>query len=132
MKISDLSAYDYAGIMQADIVPNSADKDAAWEMYVELLTRTVAQPLPDDAGDERAALESVHAPFPVGREILRRHGRHTIQFSKVIMPVLNQVVTAIRRQVAPAEPPDAPARPAPRQRRFSRAAPPANIRSHVG
>ena len=81
-----------AGIVQADISLGDADRDAAWEMYVEMLTRIVTQPLPDDAGDEKAALESVHALFLVTREILRRHGRQTIQFSKVIIPVLNQVV----------------------------------------
>lgn len=81
-----------AGIIQADISLGAADRDAAWEMYVEMLTRIVTQPLPDDTGDEKAALESVHALFPVTREILRRHGRQTTQFSKVAIPVLNQVV----------------------------------------
>lgn len=81
-----------AGIVQADISLEDADRDAAWEMYVEMLTRIVTQPLPDNAGDERAALESVYALFPICREILRRRGRQTIQFSKVIIPVLNQVV----------------------------------------
>ncbi len=81
-----------AGIIQADISTGDADRDAAWELYVEMLTRIVTQPLPDGAGDEKAALESVHALFPVTREILRRHGRQTIQFSKVAIPVLNQVV----------------------------------------
>ena len=81
-----------AGIIQADISIEDADRDAAWEMYVEMLTRIVTQPLPDDTGDEKAALESVHALFPVTREILRRHGRQTIQFSKVAIPVLNQMV----------------------------------------
>ena len=81
-----------AGIIQADISLKDADRDAAWEMYVEMLTRIVTQPLPDDTGDEKATLESVHALFLIVREILRRHGRQTIQFSKVIIPVLNQVV----------------------------------------
>lgn len=81
-----------AGMVQADITLNSADKDAAWEMYVEMLTRIVTQSLPDDTGDEKTALESVYTLFPIVREILRRHGRQTIQFSKVIIPVLNQVV----------------------------------------
>lgn len=81
-----------AGIVTADITLNSADKDAAWEMYVEMLTRITTQSLPEDAGDETTALESVHALFPLAREILRWHGRQTVQFSKVIIPVLNQVV----------------------------------------
>ena len=69
-----------------------ADKDAAWELYVEMLTRIVTQPLPYNAGDDRAALNSVYALFPLTREILRQHGRGTIQFTKIAIPVLNQVV----------------------------------------
>ena len=70
----------------------TADKDAAWELYIEMLTRIVTQPLPSEAGDEKAALDSVYELFPITREILRRHGRGTIQFSKIAIPVLNQVV----------------------------------------
>lgn len=68
------------------------DKDAAWELYVEMLTRIVTQPLPAEVGDEKTALDSVYSLFPSTREILRRRGRNTIQFSKVAIPVLNQVV----------------------------------------
>ena len=71
---------------------NLADKDAAWELYVEMLTRIVTQPLPTDVGNEKTALESVYSLFGITREILRRHGRGTIQFSKIAIPVLNQVV----------------------------------------
>lgn len=68
------------------------DQDAAWQLYVEMLTRIVTQPLPADAGDEKTALDSVYSLFPTTREILQRHGRKAIQFSKVAIPVLNQVV----------------------------------------
>lgn len=68
------------------------DQDAAWELYVEMLTRIVTQPLPADAGDEKTALDSVYSLFPTTREILRRHGRKAIHFSKVAIPVLNQIV----------------------------------------
>ena len=81
-----------AGVVQADIVFDAADMDAAWDMYVEMLTRITTQPLPEEAGDEKAALESVYKLFPITRGILRRHGLHTVQFSKVAIPVLNQVV----------------------------------------
>ncbi len=76
--------------LEIDFQPD--DQDAAWELYVEMLTRIVTQPLPADAGDEKTALDSVHSLFPTTREILRRHGRKAIQFSKVAIPVLNQVV----------------------------------------
>ena len=69
-----------------------ADQDAAWELYIEMLTRIVTQPLPSEAGDEQTALESVYSLFSTTREILRRRGRGTIQFSKIAIPVLNQVV----------------------------------------
>ena len=68
------------------------DKDAAWELYVELLTRIVTQPLPRENGDEQAALDSVHSLFPTTRSILRQHGRDAIKFSAVSIPILNQVV----------------------------------------
>ena len=75
-----------------EISINKADKDAAWELYIEMLTRVVTQPLPSEEGDEKTALDSVYSLFGITREILRRRGRGTIQFSKVAIPVLNQVV----------------------------------------
>ena len=76
----------------AEISFEEDDQDAAWELYVEMLTRIVTQPLPSDIGDEETALDSVYSLFPTTREILRRRGRSTIKFSKVAIPVLNQVV----------------------------------------
>ncbi len=78
--------------VSGEIVFNDADADAAWELYVEMLTRIVTQPLPSEHGDEKTALDSVYALFPTTREILRRHGRNAVEFSKVAVPVLNQVV----------------------------------------
>ena len=78
--------------IKAEISFKDDDRDAAWELYVEMLTRIVTQSLPSEAGDEKTALDSVHSLFPITREILRRRGRGTIQFSKVAIPVLNQVV----------------------------------------
>ena len=81
-----------AVFLQAEIGYNTDDKDAAWELYVEMLTRIVTQPLPSDVGDDQTALDSVYSLFPTTREILRRRGRSTISFSKIAIPVLNQVV----------------------------------------
>lgn len=47
---------------------------AAWELYVELVTRVSVEPLQDDRGILREALTSLHALFGVTREILRRAG----------------------------------------------------------
>lgn len=81
-----------AAIAQVEISFVTADKDAAWELYVEMLTRIVTQPLPSKDGDDKTALDSVYSLFPTTREILHRRGRKTINFSKVAIPILNQVV----------------------------------------
>ena len=79
-------------LVEAEIRLSTADQDAAWELYVEMLTRIVTQPLPSENGDEKVALDSVYSLFPTTREVLRLHGRKAIHFSKVAIPVLNQVV----------------------------------------
>ena len=49
-----------AGV-QVEVEVNQDDRNAAWESYVEMLTRIVTQPLPADAGDEQTALDSVYS-----------------------------------------------------------------------
>lgn len=78
--------------MEAEISFNQNDKDAAWELYIELITRIVTQELKLDDGDEKSALQSVYSLFPITREILKRRGRECIQFSKIAVAVLNQIV----------------------------------------
>ena len=78
--------------VNAEIAFKDEDRAAAWELHVEMLTRIVTQSLPSGTGDEETALESIHSLFPTTREILRRRGRDTIEFSKVAIPILNQVV----------------------------------------
>lgn len=76
----------------AELDFNDADREAAWDLYVEMLTHVTTQPLPSNVGHEETALTSVYSLFPTTREILRRRGRNAIHFSKVAIPVLNQVV----------------------------------------
>jgi hypothetical protein len=75
-----------------EFAPNDVDREAAWELYVELLTRITTQCLPLSDGDEKTALDSVYSIFPITREILKRKGRQCTEFSKIAIPVLNQVV----------------------------------------
>ena len=72
--------------------PNTADKDAAWELYVEMLTRIATQHLQPDQGDEKVVLDSIHQLFNLTRSILRSHGRDCVTFSKVAVVVLNQII----------------------------------------
>ncbi|MEI6270135.1 MAG: hypothetical protein WCP01_14745 [Methylococcaceae bacterium] len=80
------------GWLETEWQPQEADRDAAWELYVEMLTRITSQPLADTDGVEKTALDSVYALFGITREILRRKGRDCIQFSKIAVIVLNQIV----------------------------------------
>ncbi len=54
--------------------PNETERRAAWELYVELLTRVSVVPLAQDQGLLREALSSLYSPFGATREILRTHG----------------------------------------------------------
>jgi len=80
------------GFLETEWQPQEQDREAAWELYVEMLTRIVTQPLPEDQGDEQTALDSVYSLFATTREILRRKGRDCVQFTKIAVVVLNQVV----------------------------------------
>ena len=68
------------------------DRKAAWELYIEMMTRVIVQPLPSEWGDERTALDSIYSLFKTTRKVLRQGGRDTTEISKVVIPVLNQVV----------------------------------------
>lgn len=78
--------------LEMDWAPKEADKDAAWELYIDLLTRVTTQPLPSEHGDEAVALESVHALFGLTREVIKRKGRSCIEFSKIGIVMLNQKI----------------------------------------
>lgn len=81
-----------AGFLEAEWQPHDVDKDAAWELYIELLTRSTTQNLSPEEGDEQAALESIYSLFRLTRDIAKHQGRHCINFTKIAIPVLNQVV----------------------------------------
>ena len=78
--------------LEANWEPKDEDKDAAWELYVELLTRIATQSLPKTHGDEATALASVHQLFGLTREVIKSHGRHCIEFTKIAVVILNQKV----------------------------------------
>ena len=72
--------------------PKEADKDAAWELYIELLTRITTQPLPIKHGDEKTALDSIYSLFGLTRTIIKSHKRDCVEFTKVAIVVLNQII----------------------------------------
>ncbi|MET7378959.1 hypothetical protein ABZT08_09015 [Streptomyces sp. NPDC005526] len=54
--------------------PNDAERRAAWELYVELVTRVSVVPLRNDEGLLRDALSSLYSLFGTTRDVLRKYG----------------------------------------------------------
>ncbi|WP_089401920.1 hypothetical protein [Geodermatophilus saharensis] len=54
--------------------PKDEERRAAWELYVELVTRIAVVPLKPSQGLLREALTSLYSLFGITRDILRRYG----------------------------------------------------------
>ena len=54
--------------------PDDAERRAAWELYVELITRVTVEQLGPEHGILREALSSYYSVFATTRDILRRYG----------------------------------------------------------
>jgi hypothetical protein len=81
-----------APFLEMEWNPQDEDKAAAWELYIELLTRITTQKLDDNHGDEKTALTSIFSIFSITRDVMKNNGRHCIEFTKIAIVVLNQVV----------------------------------------
>ena len=81
-----------APFLEMEWNPQDEDKAAAWELYIELLTRITTQKLDDNHGDEKTVLTSIFSIFSITRDVMKNNGRHCIEFTKIAIVVLNQVV----------------------------------------
>lgn len=81
-----------ANVLALEFELNDVDRQAAWELYIELLTRISTQFLEPGAGDEKSALTSIFSLFGTTRGILTKHGPQCAEFAKIAIVVLNQVV----------------------------------------
>ena len=62
------------GIGSASCEADPTERNAAWELYVELVTRVAVQPMEEDVGTVREAMNSLYSLFASTREILRKAG----------------------------------------------------------
>lgn len=77
--------------------PDQRERDAAWEMYVELVTRISTAELKPEEGLLREALSSLYTLFGTTREILRKYGPTTakakgkgkLSFGSIAVAILN-------------------------------------------
>ncbi len=82
---------------------DDAQRQAAWEMYVELVTRISVQPLEPDEGLLREALSSLHSLFGETRRIMRAAGPgvarprrgELLTFGQIAVDVLNVLVRPV-------------------------------------
>lgn len=60
--------------VQGDWEADESDQQAAWELYIELVTRIAVQELNPAEGSVREALTSLHDIFGETRHILKKYG----------------------------------------------------------
>lgn len=83
--------------------PNDLEKRAAWELYVELITRVSVIELKPEEGILREALESLYSFFQTTREILRKYGpdvaipqnKGDLSFGKLAIIILNYQIRPV-------------------------------------
>jgi hypothetical protein len=91
------------GKISGEWEPDQKERDAAWELYVELITRVSVVGLGPDEGLLREALASLHALFSTVRDILRKYGpavakpkrKNGISFGLLSVAVLNSVLRPV-------------------------------------
>ena len=68
------------------------NRKAAWDLYIEMVTRITTQPLDPEDGDEKTALDSVYSLFETTRKILLEQGPECVEFAQISITILNQEV----------------------------------------
>jgi len=93
----------YIGGVEGTWEPDENERNAAWEMYVELITRISVEELKPEEGLLREALTSLYRLFDITRNILRKYGPSVAQpkgtdklsFGYLAVAVLNVVLRPV-------------------------------------
>ncbi len=88
------------GQIRGLVSPSDAERAAAFELFVELASRTTTTPLTPDTGVIRESLDSLHQFFGITRGILREHGCDVaksrndgnLTLAAIALRVLNEVI----------------------------------------
>lgn len=89
--------------IEGNWVPDELEREAAWDMYVELVTRITVVELKPNEGLLREALASYHTLFNTTREILKKYGptvaqakgKDNISFGRIAVEILNVVLRPV-------------------------------------
>ncbi|MFM9370089.1 hypothetical protein [Streptomyces sp. Da 82-17] len=93
----------FVGEISGEWEPDDTERRAAWELYVELVTRVSVVPLPPGEGSAREALSSMYSLFGTVRELLKRYGpdvappgdRDEVSLGALAVTVLNNAVRPV-------------------------------------
>jgi hypothetical protein len=95
----------YIGGIEGTWEPDESERKAAWELYVELITRISVVELQPGEGLLREALASLRTLFESTREILRTYGpsvarpkskdENAVSFGYLAVTILNVVVRPV-------------------------------------
>lgn len=80
------------GIGSISLTPDDREKEAAWELYVELSTRIAVHPMKDNEGISREALKSLYNIFQTTRDILRKAGPRVARSKNSLGPLAVRVL----------------------------------------
>ena len=93
----------YIGGIEGTWEPADSERKAAWELYIELVTRISVAELHPNEGLLREALSSLHSLFETTRNILRTCGPgiaqpkrgNTLSFGSLAVTILNVVIRPV-------------------------------------
>lgn len=93
----------FIGTIEGTWKPNEDEKNAAWELYIELITRISVAELDSEEGLLREALSSLYSLFEITREILKTYGtsvakpkgENPISFGYLSVAILNTVIRPV-------------------------------------
>ena len=99
----------FIGSVEGAWEPDETERDAAWELYVELITRISIVELKPKEGFLREALTSLHSLFATTRAILKKYGasvarsksESSISFGYLAVAILNTVLRPVLAQWHP-------------------------------
>lgn len=93
----------YVGGIEGVWQPDEHEQRAAWQLYIELVTRIAVAELKPHEGSLREALYSLHALFDITRKILRESGpsvarpkgEHNLSLGFIAVAILNTVLRPV-------------------------------------
>jgi hypothetical protein len=93
----------YIGKIEGTWEPDESEQRAAWELYVELITRVAVVKLQPETGLLRESLSSIHSLFGITRALLRGYGpgvarpkgQTALSFGYLAVIILNVVLRPV-------------------------------------